>query len=370
MTHQIDLAQLRGNEFIKERLRRMVEKRAIANSLLFAGPDGIGKSLFAYALAGMAIRQDDPSGSHQHKIESGNHPDIHIYRPEGKIGMHSIASLRQLCEQVYLAPYESKWKAFIIHEADRMLSYSANALLKTFEEPAPNTLIILLSSSPELLLPTVLSRCRTVHFNPLSYEEIVDLLQQKYSAETSNLETIALQANGSIGRAIQLAEQGGDPTRDFILKVLAKGKFSTYKDLTNAVQIIHEQIEARKKLVEEAARQELHTVPSENLTSAQQQSVEKELEGLVSMRSFNEAQALFFVVQSWYRDLQLLSIKGDPTLLFNRDQVSAFTNALQRGPILPFEDVDQAIRAAQLALQRSTPLSICLENLFLKLHLL
>lgn len=355
--NQINFGQLRGNESIKERLQRMVDKRAIANSLLFAGPDGIGKSLFAYALAGMAIMQDDPSESHRHKILSGNHPDIHIYRPEGKIGMHSIDSLRGLCEQVYLAPYESKWKAFIIHEANRMLSYSANALLKTFEEPAPNTLIILLSSSPQLLLPTVLSRCRAIHFHRLTDEEIIELLQQRYSFEPMVLKTLAMQANGSIGRAIQLAEQGDDPTRDFILKVLAQGKFRTYKDLTQAVQTVHDQIDARKKLVEEAARQELFMVPSENLTASQQQGIEKELEGLVSMRSLNEAEALLLVVQSWHRDLQLMSMNGDHALLFNRDQTPALIKALHRG-VLPFEEVDKAIREAQLALQRSAPLHL------------
>lgn len=368
--HPTDLTQLCGNELIKERLRRMVEKRAIANSLLFAGPDGIGKSLFAYALAGMVIRQDDPSESHPHKIQSGNHPDIHIYRPEGKIGMHSIDSLRQLCEQVYLAPYESKWKAFIIHDADRMLSYSANALLKTFEEPAPNTLIILLSSSPELLLPTVLSRCRTIHFHRLADEDIINLLRQRYASEPMVLQTLAMQANGSIGRAIELAEQGGNPTRDFIFKILSEGKFKTYKDLTQAVQSIQGHVEARKKWVEEAARQELNAVSTENLTAAQQQVIEKELEGLVSMRALNEAKALLLVIQSWYRDLQLLHMKGDHALLFNRDQTAALALALQSGVVLAFEEVDTAMRETELALQRSTPLSICLENLFLKLHLI
>ena len=131
-----------GNDQIKEYLKRMVEQRAVANSLLFAGPEGIGKSLFAHALAKMLLGSD-------------SHPDLHVYRPEGKIGMHSIDSMRQFSEDVYLAPFQGQWKVFIIHDAERMLTYSANALLKTFEEPAKDALIILLSSAPAALLPTI-----------------------------------------------------------------------------------------------------------------------------------------------------------------------------------------------------------------------
>jgi DNA polymerase-3 subunit delta' len=115
-----------GNDQIKNYLAGMVEKRMIAQSLLFAGPDGIGKSLFAQSFAKLIVGAKNPS-----------HPDIYHYHTEGKIGMHSIQSMRQFSEEVYLGPYEAKKKVFIIHDAHRMLTYSANALLKTFEEPAP-----------------------------------------------------------------------------------------------------------------------------------------------------------------------------------------------------------------------------------------
>lgn len=365
----LQLSQLIGNESIKRNLERMVHKQAIANSLLFAGPDGIGKSQFALALAALILSQDDPTGSHRRKIESGNHPDIHIYRPEGKLGLHSIASLRQFCEEVHYAPNEAKWKIFIIQEADRMLSYSANALLKTFEEPTPNTLIILVSSSPELLLPTVMSRCRKVYFHPLSDEEIGAFLRQRYTLDDEAVVRLSAQANGSIGRAIQLAEQGSDPTRQFMLTLLSQGKVGTYKALTQAVQTINEQIEAKKKQIEEAARLELKA-PTENLSAAQQQMVEKELDGVVSTRISNEADALFSVIQTWYRDLHLMLINGDRNILFNRDIIPALEQALQQGYILPLEIVEKALKEAKLALQRSTSLTICLENLFLKLNLL
>lgn len=366
----MDLSQLIGNDAVKGYLQRMVANKAIANSLLFAGPEGIGKSLFANALAAMVLSQDDASEIHHHKVAMGNHPDLHVYQPEGKLGLHSIASLRQLCEEVYLAPYESKWKVFIIHEAERMLSYSANALLKTFEEPAPNTLIILISSAPEHLLPTVLSRCRVIHFHALPQKEILAVLRQRFALEDRILEAIVCQANGSLGRAVQLAEQGGNPGRECLLKILSEGKFRTYKALMQAVQGLNEQVEGRKKQTEEALRQELGKASMEGMSATQKQSVEKELEGLVSLRFASEVSALLMVIQSWYRDLHLLSVNGERQFLFHRDYLPALEDVSQRGALLSLEDVEKFIKETHLALQRSTPLPICLENLFLKLNLL
>src|ERR1700722_5271577 len=147
------LAEITGNEPIKKYLCRMVEADTIPQSLLFAGPEDADKELFAIAFAKMLVR-----------TENAIHPDIRIYKPEGKIGQHSIQAMREFSEQVYLAPFEAKRKVFIIHDAHRMLSYSANVLLKTFEEPSPDSVIILISHVPDQILPTVLSRCQIIRF--------------------------------------------------------------------------------------------------------------------------------------------------------------------------------------------------------------
>ena len=80
-------------------LQCMLGKKAIGHALCFAGPDGIGKSLFAWALSARIFAEADPGKDHAEKIQSGQHPDIHVYRPEGKLGLHSIHSLRQLSEE-------------------------------------------------------------------------------------------------------------------------------------------------------------------------------------------------------------------------------------------------------------------------------
>lgn len=359
--------QLIGNSSIKTYLTRMIEKRAISHSLLFAGPEGVGKSLFAHALAALTICGQEEQSYHRRKIESGNHPDIRIYRPEGKLGLHSMQALRQFSEEVYVPPYEASWKVFIVHDAERMLSYSANALLKTFEEPPLHTMIILLSSAPASLLPTILSRCRTLHFQSLTEGEIAQFLREQHQLTEQEAGRLAQLAQGSLSRAILLLKQKGDPNRELLLKMLSQGKGGAYKTLTSTVQSLVDQIETSKKQAEEAAKEELYKMPIEHLSAHQSHLLEKELEGRVTMSLFTEVNALFEHLLSWYRDLHLLHLKGGLSYMINKDYLTELEQVVQQGDLLALETVQKAIQEAHLALQRSTALSICLENLFLKL---
>lgn len=357
-----------GNSHVKSYLIRMVENGKIGNSLLFTGPEGIGKSLFATAFAKLLFAQQEGAASHLAKIDSGNHPDLHIYKPEGKTGMHSIDTMRQFCEEVYIAPFESKWKVFILHDAERMLPTSANALLKTFEEPAEDAIIILLSASPSSLLPTVLSRCRKIAFHPLSSEDIASVLINAKNIDAHSAAKAASMAQGSIGRAFRIAEEGSDPLRTKLLDLLASENALTYKQLANAAEDLANQVETRKKQTESEIR-DLIFQGKDNLTAAQKQSLEKELEGAVSMRGNEEARALFDVILQWYRDLQLHELNGPKHLLQHKDYEQTQQNSLKRGRLLPMNEVQKILAEAALSLERSTSLAICLENIFLKLRL-
>jgi len=354
-----------GNDKIKEYLVRMIRKDAIGNSLLFAGPDGIGKSLFAEAFAKALL-----SGNNPGKFDSGNHPDLHVYSPEGKIGMHSIQSMRQLKDEVYLPPYESDRKVFIIHDADRMLGYSANALLKTFEEPSLDTIIILLTDSPELLLPTIMSRCRATYFQRLTEEEIVAALKSKKQISDEEAKRIAALAGGSVGNALRLLESGEHPAREIILKVLAAEKFSGYAELAEKAKEIAAIADSAVKVTEEAAKADLLKGFTEKLNASQMSSIEKEVDGIASMQLAHEAHAVFDVILAWVRDIHLLLAKGNPELLFLRDQMAELQKAATRKHVITIEEAMQAVKGAKLSLERSTPFHMCLENLFLKLNLI
>lgn len=145
-------SEILGNEPIKAYLERGIKTNSLHHTLLFCGPEGVGKVLFARALA------------HELLGRSGDHPDLHLYYPEGKSGTHSIESLRGLIEEVRKPPFEAKRKVFIIERAERMQPAAANALLKTLEEPELDCVIILITHRPQELLPTLVSRCAQLNF--------------------------------------------------------------------------------------------------------------------------------------------------------------------------------------------------------------
>jgi DNA polymerase III subunit delta' len=364
----LNFSQLYGNDLIKKQLMHMVDQQAIGHALLFVGREGIGKSLFAQALIQLILSKEAQGARHLAKLASHAHPDVHHYYPEGKLGMHPIQILRQLSEEVQLPPYESQWKFFVIHEADRMLSYSANALLKTFEEPPPRTLIILLSASESALLPTILSRCRIVRFQPIEFSIVEEFLASRYpTIEASLRQQMARQAQGSLGRAMRLAEKKGDPYRALILNFLSHGPVGSYRTLQEVTHKLQSQVEEVKKEVEELAKKELYTLPSDQLSAHQQQALEKELEGWVTLAQMQETQGLLEHVLSWYRDLSYLLMGGKPAQLVNGDFYEKLEQAVQRGDYQPLEQAKQAVDEAYASLQRSTSLSLCLETLFLKL---
>lgn len=102
--------------------------------------------------------------SHTLKLEKEIHPDYRLHSPQGKVGMHPMESMRQLIDEVSLPPFEAPMRFFVIDQAHRMLPTSSNALLKTLEEPTPHTYIILITTEPERLLPTIISRARRIDF--------------------------------------------------------------------------------------------------------------------------------------------------------------------------------------------------------------
>lgn len=365
-----DFSNLIGHQRVKEYLTHMLQQRTIGHALLLAGPEGVGKSLFAYALAAQLLTNGNSSSPHFAKIKKRGHPDIHFYRPEGKLALHSIQSLRQLSEEVQLPPYEAEWKVFIIQEADRMLVYSANALLKTFEEPPPRTLIILVSSNPASLLPTIISRCRTIYFQAIAEHEIASYLQLRFGLDHAQAMLTACLAQGSIGQAVSLLENGGHTLRSAALNLLGRTELKTYKDLSQIAQQLGCQVEAAKKQIHEEAKAELYKVPTEDLSAHQQHVLEKELEGIIAVRGVQEANHLFQAILSWYRDLHLLHLNGSKKYLINADYSVELERVLQRGNIPSLESVQKAIQEAQVALQRSTAFHLCIENLFLKLNLL
>ncbi|GIU81557.1 MAG: AAA family ATPase [Acidobacteria bacterium] len=235
---------LAGNDQIKKILRQMLKCKEVPASMLFAGEDGIGKKTFAIYLAKSLLcktpvnsescdvcssckRVDDIFEiikSHQYqeiaksKVIFSNHPDFGIVLPFKKQIL--IEAIRDLEEKANLEPFEASSKVFIIDEAEKMNDSSANALLKLLEEPPANTYIFLISSQPNLLPLTILSRVQVLQFAPLQPEEIVTFLCKKKGMTRSEAIAIALYANGSISKALTLNKQQILSTRNQALELI------------------------------------------------------------------------------------------------------------------------------------------------------
>lgn len=182
-----------GNERSKEILSRLLAKQSLPHVLLFHGPDGVGKGHFAFEVAQTLVG----------KVKT-QHPDIHLIRPDPKSDQHPVANMRQLIQEAGLPPFEAPVKIFILHDAEKMLPASSNALLKTLEEPPPQTHFILLTSQIEMLLPTIVSRCCKVPFFPIPDEQLAAFITQKF--HTQDGKKIALLSQGSIAQAVRRAE--------------------------------------------------------------------------------------------------------------------------------------------------------------------
>ncbi|MCP4444709.1 MAG: DNA polymerase III subunit delta' [Myxococcales bacterium] len=168
------LGEVRGQSRVVELLQRALQGERVAQSYLFAGPEGSGKYATALALAKAinclsAPGKGCPECSSCNKIDEGIHPDVRTLEPEGAKGNIPIATIRkQVIPAMAMAPHEARARFFLVREASSMLGPAANALLKTLEEPPPRTHFILCSRAPSQLLPTIRSRCQRVSFQPLS----------------------------------------------------------------------------------------------------------------------------------------------------------------------------------------------------------
>ncbi len=162
-------------------LNKSIEKNRISHAYLFEGPEQIGKKLVALKFAQAVQDENIISGKYSSRdidpeeINKTNH-DLIILSPE-KGESITIAQIREFQGRLNLFPYSKKYKVAIIDNAEAMTVEAANSLLKTLEEPSLTTIIILITSSAEDILPTIKSRCQLVKFSASSKEELKDFLK-------------------------------------------------------------------------------------------------------------------------------------------------------------------------------------------------
>src|SRR3954464_9208418 len=220
-------------------LSRSVAGGTLPPSLLFAGPAGVGKQLTALAVAqalnctntttGSGLRAEGSAGSSFDacgvcpactRIARGVHPDVLFVTP-GDSGAIKIDQVRDVIDRAQYRPFEGKRRVVIIDDADALVVGAQNALLKTLEEPTPSSVFILVAARPDMLLPTVLSRCPQLRFRPLSLEEMTTALVANGRPD-AEARAVAAAADGSLGQALQASAVEFLESRELAQQVLAK----------------------------------------------------------------------------------------------------------------------------------------------------
>jgi DNA polymerase-3 subunit delta' len=226
---------LSGHETAEQALLKAFTSGRLPHGLLITGPHGIGKATLAYRFARFLLSQGADSGvgglfaptvptslalPPEHpvfrRVASNGHADLLTVErgidPKRKRERTEIVvdDTRAITGFLRLTPAEGGWRIVIVDTADEMNRNAANAVLKILEEPPDRAILILVSDNPGRLLPTIRSRCRRLSLRPLSDGLVTELLgRYRPDLSASDRTMLVDLAEGSIGHAIELAEQGG-----------------------------------------------------------------------------------------------------------------------------------------------------------------
>ncbi len=309
-------------------LQKSVRDGRVAHAYLFSGIEGVGKTSCAISLAQVLNCEnggEDGCGRCPacRKIAHLNFPDFRKIEPGGPARIITIEAIRSLRREIYLRPVEGNYKVFLITGADRMNEQSSNALLKVLEEPPEESILILATSYPHLLLPTILSRCQTIRFKRLSREKVIEILRSKLDISGREAKFVAGLSEGSPGKALSLLKLGLEE-RDKIISWLKKRDVSVEDIFSIAERITARSNGRREKLLR-----------------------------------FLE------VVLSWYRDLFMIVV-GNPALI-NEDCAQELRDEAKSTSDIKVQEALKAVLQAQEWINTSANPRLTLEVMLLNL---
>lgn len=248
--------------------------------------------------------------------------DVHQFSVQGKLGLHTIETVRQIIDVIEHTPYQAKRKAILIDEAHRMLPTSANRLLKTFEEPPSDTLIILITSELENVLPTIRSRAQILQW-PSTEKEAFEQMHVLFDFLSA--------------------------PRSFV-------------EIADAAAHFAHLFEEKKKEIEKALHVQ-NRASFEEMYAFQKAQLSEEIAGMCALFLMQEFDRFLHALYAFYRDLWALHA-GCEELLYP-EWKAVLTQAYQRGRQLPLQKVEYLVRQARQRASHSVPLATVMENVFL-----
>lgn len=316
-----------GHEQIIAHLSSAMKNNKISHAYIFNGEHGSGKKMLARAFA-KALECEAGYGDccdmcrACHQVDTGNHPDIKWVSHEkpSSIGVEDIRV--QVNNDIEIKPYSGKYKIYIIDEAEKMTQQAQNALLKTIEEPPAYGIIMLLTSSIDMMLPTIRSRCVTLNLRAVEFEKIRDYLMDKYEVPDYQAKVCAAFSQGNMGKAIRMATSS-----DF-----------------NAMQ-----------------EEVLHLL--KNLDDMEIHDIMNEIKNLSEYKV--DIYDVIDMMMIWYRDIMMLKITNDPNLLIYQEEYGALNKRARKTSYNGIDNIIQAMEKAKMRLKANVNFDLSLEMMLL-----
>ncbi|MCI8465528.1 MAG: DNA polymerase III subunit delta' [Lachnospiraceae bacterium] len=316
-----------GHDQIKDYFKNALERHQVSHAYILTGEAGMGRKTLANAFA-MALQCGDEDaracGScHScRQFMSGNHPDVVYVRHEkpGSIGVDDVRG--QIINDVFIKPYSSPYKIYIVDQAELLTIAAQNALLKTIEEPPEYVVLFLLTTNSESFLPTILSRCTILKLKPLYDQVIKTYLKEHKKVSDHQADVCAAFARGNLGKAIALSS-----SEEFLRMQ------EMVLDLVTHVQ----EMEVR--------------------------------EMLVSLREMKEANLNFEecldFMQLWYRDVLMFKATKDTSMFIFKDEYRYIKELADHSSFDGIEKILKAIDKASLRLSANVNFEVAMELMLL-----
>lgn len=316
-----------GHEDIIRHLKNAAAAEKVSHAYLFSGEKGSGKKLLASIYAA-ALNCERHTGepcfacTSCRKALSGNHPDI-IYVTHEKPALISVNEVRrQVVDDVYIKPYESRYKIYIIDEAEKMNPQAQNAILKTIEEPPAYAVILLLANSPDTLLSTILSRCVRLNLKAVPDGEVRKYLMNEMMLPDYEADIATAFAQGNIGRARMSVT--GDDFAEMADRTIRLIKKSGDMEVCEIVEAVRELADEKKNI-----------------------------------------DAFFDILTIWFRDVLLYKATKDTDGLVFRKEISEIKREAQICSYEGLGDITEAIARAGARIRANVNFDLTIELLFL-----
>ena len=316
-----------GQEQIVTHLQNAISSKKVAHAYIIHGERSSGKEFIAKVFAKALQCEGDgekPCGECRSckQAEGNNHPDI-IFVQHEKPNTIGVEDIRQkINSDIAIKPYSGSYKVYIVNECEKMTVQAQNALLKTLEEPPAYAVILLLTTSLDTLLPTILSRCVALNMRPLQDDLVKNYLMRQIHVPDYKAEVCVAFARGNLGRAKALAA-----SEEFDhIKQEAVTLLKYIKDME-----IHELVAAIKKI------------------SEYQFDINDYLD----------------ILSVWYRDVLLFKATNDANHLIFKDEIQYIRKVADQSAYEGIETIIEALDKAKARLKANVNFDLTMELLLL-----